>query len=78
MPRARERRTLRSESTVFYRLLFGRVPPFAGHSALCGQILESVVDIGGEGVGDPNLHGKTRHLRDPAPRILDSDGRSKS
>ncbi len=32
----------------------------------------------GLGVGDPNMHGKTRHLRDPAPRILDSVGRSKS
>ena len=45
-PLARERRNLRSESTVFSRLLFRRVAPFAGQSARHGRILDRVAGSG--------------------------------
>ena len=41
-PLARERRNLRSESDVFYRLLFGRIAPFPCRSARPARILDSV------------------------------------
>ena len=45
-PLARERRNLRSESTVFSRLLFPRVAPFAGQSARHVRILDRVAGSG--------------------------------
>ena len=45
-PLARERRNLRSESTVFSCLLFRRVAPFAGQSARHGRILDRVAGSG--------------------------------
>ena len=45
-PLARERRNPRSESTVFYRLLSGRIAPFAGPSVLEARIFDSVAESG--------------------------------
>ena len=39
-PLARERRNLRSESNVFYHLLFGRIAPLASQSARHARILD--------------------------------------
>ena len=39
-PLARERHNLRSESDVFYRLLFGRIAPLASQSARHARILD--------------------------------------
>ena len=50
-PLARERRNLRSESNVFYRLLFGRIAPFPCRSARPARILDSVGRSGLPGQG---------------------------
>ena len=62
-PLARERRNRRSESTVFYRLLFRPIAPFPGLSALEAPILDRGADSGG-GAGCPpwdvNVHNDLR------------------
>ena len=56
-PLARERRNRRSESTVFYRLLFRPIAPFPGPSALQAPILDRGADSGG-GAGYHPWHAK--------------------
>ena len=72
---ARERRNRRSESTVFYRLLFGRIAPFTGPSALEAPILDRGADSGG-GAGclswDAKVHGDLRYFPPDRLHFLDS------
>ena len=63
-PLARERRNRPSESTVFYRLLFRPIAPFAGSSALEAPIPDRGADSGG-GAGYRPWHAKVHgDLRD--------------
>ena len=74
-PLARERRNLRSESTVFRRRRFGRIPPFAGQSARDPRILERI----GKSPGCRcRSYVNLQALRHPTLRILDSVGVSKN
>ena len=66
-PLARERRYLRSESTVFSRLLFSRVAPFAGQSARHGRILDRV-----SGSGPPQKPGPKCTVKHVTLVALDS------